>query len=405
MKKILRILKWMWSIIAGLSLLSVIVLPFLYAVLDERLASWIFWIALLLIILYEIIPHKRRIESKNKFQKVAFGGFPLLLFIFASVFIINYYDTWYNGYWFIFILAIFAVPYGFIALKAWYEDRYETTKEDNKNAILNIFKLTLFYWLADLFYMAWFKNWILWQYIFGGLILLIVFFNLSSVFLANSEKNKTVNWVLLQDFVIGIALTIYLIYIIPEQFIGLQNVVTTIVAAVYGGLLTLVGVAWTIRRQDEIRKEEEKKKHKPIFTFNMVYDGEVSIGRYEKNCFSADEINKKAAIYFDLENSSKSVFTLSKIFHDGMWKEVYSNSVFLPNSKILFYCSFSSPKNIYLEILDGLENKYYYELTAHRWVTCKDSDGKLVYTIVGLKEITLEEINERIKKAEEVPND
>ena len=190
MKKILRILKWMWSIIAGLSLLSVIVLPFLYAVLDERLASWIFWIALLLIILYEIIPHKRRIEPKNKFQKVAFGGLPLLLFIFASVFIINYYDTWYNWYWFIFILAIFAVPYGFIALKAWYEDRYETTKEDNKNAILNIFKLTLFYWLADLFYMAWFKNWILWQYIFGGLILLIVFFNLSSVFLANSEKNK-----------------------------------------------------------------------------------------------------------------------------------------------------------------------------------------------------------------------
>lgn len=375
MKKILRILKWMWSIIAGLSLLSVIVLPFLYAVLDERLASWIFWIALLLIILYEIIPHKRRIEPKNKFQKVAFGGFPLLLFIFASVFIINYYDTWYNGYWFIFILAIFAVPYGFIALKAWYEDRYETTKEDNKNAILNIFKLTLFYWLADLFYMAWFKNWILWQYIFGGLILFIVFFNLSSVFLANSEKNKTVKWMLLQDFVIGIALTIYLIYIIPERFTGLQTIVTTIIAAVYGGLLTLVGVAWTIRRQDVTREKQYRSEIKPILILpeNSMYNlnEPEDIGDVEKRY---KNLNRCEVIFADndscigivLKNIGKGYCYLARVYLND--NEGYIDNLYYVESQGYLLLEISTQRRFVADskllicIRDMDENEYFYEV-------------------------------------------
>ena len=375
MKKILRILKWMWSIIAGLSLLSVIVLPFLYAVLDERLASWIFWIALLLIILYEIIPHKRRIEPKNKFQKVAFGGFPLLLFIFASIFIVNYYDTWYNWYWFIFILAIFAIPYGFIALKAWYEDRYETTKEDNKNAILNIFRLSLFYWLVDLFYMAWFKDWLLWQYIFGELILLIVFFNLSSAFLANSEKNKTVKWMLLQDFMIGIALTIYLIYIIPEQFTGLQTIVTTIIAAVYGGLLTLVGVAWTIRRQDVTREKQYRSEIKPILILpeNSMYNlnEPEDIGDVEKRY---KNLNRCEVIFADndscigivLKNIGKGYCYLARVYLND--NEGYIDNLYYVESQGYLLLEISTQRRFVADskllicIRDMDENEYFYEV-------------------------------------------
>lgn len=375
MKKILRILKWMWSIIAGLSLLSVIVLPFLYAVLDERLASWIFWIALLLIILYEIIPHKRRIEPKNKFQKVAFGGFPLLLFVFSSIFIVNYYDTWYNWYWFIFILAIFAIPYGFIALKAWYEDRYETTKEDNKNAILNIFRLSLFYWLVDLFYMAWFKDWLLWQYIFGGLILLIVFFNLSSAFLANSEKNKTVKWMLLQDFMIGIALTIYLIYIIPKQFTGLQTIVTTIIAAVYGGLLTLVGVAWTIRRQDVTREKQYRSEIKPILILpeNSMYNlnEPEDIGDVEKRY---KNLNRCEVIFADndscigivLKNIGKGYCYLARVYLND--NEGYIDNLYYVESQGYLLLEISTQRRFVADskllicIRDMDENEYFYEV-------------------------------------------
>ena len=44
----------------------------------------------------------------------------------------------------------------------------------------------------------------------------------------------------------------------------LFSAITGVYAAVVGGSLTLAGVAWTIRKGDDIRKEDEKKKYKPI---------------------------------------------------------------------------------------------------------------------------------------------
>lgn len=68
---------------------------------------------------------------------------------------------------------------------------------------------------------------------------------------------------MLQDFLVGIGLTVYLIYLIPEK--ELQTIILTIVAALYGGLITLVGVAWTIKKSDKDRKEDEIKHEKPYF--------------------------------------------------------------------------------------------------------------------------------------------
>ena len=50
-------------------------------------------------------------------------------------------------------------------------------------------------------------------------------------------------------------MTVYLIYLIPEK--ELQAIILTIVAALYGGLITLVGVAWTIKKSDKDRKADE----------------------------------------------------------------------------------------------------------------------------------------------------
>ena len=57
----------------------------------------------------------------------------------------------------------------------------------------------------------------------------------------------------------------------------LLSVVLAIVAAVYGGMMTLVGVAWTIKKGDKDRKddmqrieqerqEEERRKYRPVFS-------------------------------------------------------------------------------------------------------------------------------------------
>lgn len=56
----------------------------------------------------------------------------------------------------------------------------------------------------------------------------------------------------------------------PEIFTSIMGVF----AGLLGGVLTLTGVAWTIKKQEETRKEEEKRKIKPYIvltndTFNM----------------------------------------------------------------------------------------------------------------------------------------
>ena len=55
---------------------------------------------------------------------------------------------------------------------------------------------------------------------------------------------------------------VFMIYEIPNDN-NLQQIVLTLIAALLGGTLTLLGVAWSIKRQDDIRKEEEIAKNTP----------------------------------------------------------------------------------------------------------------------------------------------
>ena len=65
--------------------------------------------------------------------------------------------------------------------------------------------------------------------------MVIVFYNLSKAFISG---NKAFSFGLIQDFIVGISLTVYLIYIISNK--ELQEIIISIIAAVYGGLLTLL---------------------------------------------------------------------------------------------------------------------------------------------------------------------
>lgn len=116
-------------------------------------------------------------------------------------------------------------------------------------------------------------------YIFGLLSIVIIFTNVICVFLS---ENKLLNKMISFDLLVGVGLSVYLIYILPDE--QLKTIVTAVVAALYGGILTLVGVAWTIRHSDKEGREEEKKKAKPIFTFNMVLD-EIKDIRTKKSLF------------------------------------------------------------------------------------------------------------------------
>ena len=107
-----------------------------------------------------------------------------------------------TGYWIVFALYLLLVAGGIYALKL------------PKLLGVRYFIFSLF---IDLFYIAIvYKNFAC-QMIFGVLTLLTVFVNLSVNFI-HSNKTKLIKRIeLVIDFVIGIGLTVYLIYIVPNQ--------------------------------------------------------------------------------------------------------------------------------------------------------------------------------------------
>ena len=195
-------------------------------------------------------------KEQSKFVQISSsGGILQLLFIISGIFVINYYDTGYNWYWFAFTLIAVSIPIGCVTVKAWAESKNKYSTEQVKAANVRLGKYIMFYWLLDLFYMACFNQWLVLQFIFGGLAMLIVFYSLTVAFLSEIKTNK---WLLLTDFLLGIGLTVYLIYIIPNG--SLQNILIPIISAVYGGLLTLVGVAWTIKYTKNSSEKRENAK-------------------------------------------------------------------------------------------------------------------------------------------------
>ena len=247
--------------------------------------------------------------------------------------------------------------------------------------------------------MAIFNQWRALIYVFGLLSIVIIFTNLISVFLS---ENKLLNKMISFDLILGIGLSVYLIYMLPDE--QLKTIVTAVVAALYGGILTLVGVAWTIRHSDKERREEEKKKAKPIFTFNMVLE-EIKDIRTKKVCFDVadNEIEYECHVVAELENSDHALFAVKRVFHDGKWNEIEGNTVVLPNKSVYFDFRFNyDVNNLFLEVKDGLDNSYYYEIKVLSLNllpgVVQSSNKELLHTIRELKEISIDKINKMTTK-------
>ena len=117
------------------------------------------------------------------------------------------------GYWISFGLLFPVILFGAVSLKIWAKKNYksEITPEMNRAANERTVRYILFYWLCNLFYMACFIDNLVCKYVFGGLIMLIIFMNLVKTFTYSKDRSKFENWGLLQDFLVGVGLSIYLI--------------------------------------------------------------------------------------------------------------------------------------------------------------------------------------------------
>ena len=177
------------------------------------------------------------------------------------------------GYWISFGLIIPLVVIGMANLKVMLKkvSKIEVTPEMEKAANERMVIYILFYWLCDLFYMACFINNIVCKYIFGGLIMLIIFMNLAKGITFPKNRSGFERWGMLHDFIVGIGLTIYLIYIIPND--DIKETAIPIIAAVYGGIITLIGVLLTIKKSDRDRLEERRNQIRPFFYYTPYYNG------------------------------------------------------------------------------------------------------------------------------------
>ena len=294
---------------------------------------------------------------------------------------------WYE--WLIFAVVFLLITIAVANFKMMAEKRINLTEEQKKNANLFCRFLMLFYWLCDLFYMAFILDSLALKFIFGGLIMLIIFYNLSKAFISGASQFKLG---LIQDFVVGVGMSIYLIYIIPCD--DLKEVVVPVVSAVYGGLITLVGVAWTIRKADSDRKEEEKKKAEPLFSFNLLFNDKLPETRLICAAFEADKTQNSYSNIAYIINSDNSNFYLDSILYKDVWYDIENSNCVLKNHDLyfVFYTTEIGEDNLkmHVKLKDVLGNYHYYQFS---YAIRDNKKGEPYTSMYSMKKVTKEEAN------------
>lgn len=318
--------------------LSFLVIPFLNNVINHTTAHWLWYPALILILISLVMDWFHKLKPVFDSCTVEFArkwGEALAAFAMISVFVINYYAIDKIWLWIIFAYMAVYTPCFFLSLLVFDVKQNGKDVERHQNAFANVVKNIALYWFVDLFYMSVFNYWIIYienqifnttwlslQFVFGILSLVIITFNLTQVFL-NGQKSL---WFFMAlELVIALTTCGYLIFIIPNECI--QEIVLTIVSALIGGILTLVGVAWTIKdtnekRQKDLerieneRKEEDRKKYVP---FVNLYTNEVLIPDHNMDVlnltFSISSEKKKFRIEpFCLKNTDFTAFCITGVY-------------------------------------------------------------------------------------------
>ena len=422
-EKALKILKISAKVIVAIigiaALLAFVVVPFLHSKINDVVAKFVWYPSCVLFVVSAVATVFKKPKTPSKYPIFDFLGnlglVPITV-IFSSAFLINYYDTAYTWWWAIFVLvALFLLIFVF-GMRSFLKKEKEYTEDQIKTSLKVYWKYVGFYWLIDLFYMAIFNYWIsdeqsqtLWltlQFVFGGLAMVYIFYNLARSFLSNAQKHW---WGLLQDFLWGIAITVYLIFLIPDS--ALQTIVLSITAAVYGGLLTLVGVAWTIkdtnekRKEDLIRveterKEEERKKNIPYIrlAFNkdlpplvanttmvniLNFENSEELARLERNVFY--QISIKDFIIKNLSNTNiilNGVIAYGKYFEFSRMEIVEPDACCLIKTTKNTMISVAYPEqSIHLVISDTLGHQYKTE--CHLTLESGTDRWRIVTTIDG----------------------
>ena len=178
-----------------------------------------------------------------------------------------------------------------------------------------------------------------------------------------------------------------------------KDIIIPLLAAIIGGSITFLGVLLTIRKADSVRREDEIKKARPLFSFHGIRIIPELDPIMQHVCISdSGEFNNYTFdVYVELVNSELSSFEIKRIYHDDGWVNVEGNTVILPNMRCFLNFRFSyKPTCIFLEVEDVLLINHYYQLLLLP-ILYNAPESKAFYTLREIKEVSKESM-EKIKK-------
>ena len=273
MKIIKKICNVVFITLSVIALIGFVIIPFLKNEKFDVLLQVTWYLSGAILFINTCLPRKNKKQKSNytelpktftgifKFIRESFSnvaGLSLIIFL-SSMFLINHYELqFYDVHLMIFVL-ILVIFIGSIYVIYKYRsifNNFDANQKKNNN--IQMLVSMLFYTLIDLLYLFIVKDIITGQYIVGIIAILIIFYNSTKSFI---KSEKPIIFSIVQDVLFGLSITTYLIFIIEDS--SLQTIVTSIVSAVFGGYITLLGVAWTIKDNNEKRTEDERKSKIP----------------------------------------------------------------------------------------------------------------------------------------------
>lgn len=264
-KKIFRVI--ICNMVVPIANLAFMVVPFLHKLIPHVWAYVIWGVSLVIFVsdsIYQWRKGRKKAEKPKPVEIFSRGMSWVGLIFFGSSFVANYFDTVYTWNWVVAVLIAVTFPIAWINFSDFISAQKQYAEKHRKKEYGFAVKMTAFYWIVDGFYISMFTESLMWQFITGGLCMVIIYVNLGTVVLSSKKINK---FGIIHDLIVGVALTVYLIYIIPNE--TLQVVVLAIVGALYGGVMTLVGVAWTIKDGQDRELETKRLDNLPFLQLEI----------------------------------------------------------------------------------------------------------------------------------------
>lgn len=303
-----------------------------------------------------------------------------------------------SSYWVIVICVAVISPFVLTNFKINIIAKGNYTEEQKKAVSSKFGIMILSIWYADFTFVCMFMDWLIAFFILAGLYLIIMIYNAASVLVNRKDSITYPNFLIIGDFILSLLLLTLIIYKIPYQ--TLQTIVIALSAALIGGLLTLLGVIMTIKKSDKDKKEDEIKKARPIFAYNMLRQEPKLDVIVQRVCISdpSEQLQDACDVCVELENSNLSSFEIKRVNHDGTWVKMEGNTTVLPSAKCLLNFRFiDNPNSLFLEIEDQLGNNYYYQLFV-LFLGTKSSSGMALHTVREINNISKEEMEKIIKE-------